>query len=199
MSDRAINQSPDAVRRLSAQNVKQVIASITWLSPEDRACLSRLMAEMLPRWDAALHSERLLKFAKGDIAAGDVRAAGVIVLSNMLAALAKNTTAHRTGEDSAARETAVFQSVRHLHRLILENLLPEPDCKQNVEDTDDAKLAVDFNHAIYARFGEEVDATVIAIAATTIFRTYVAALPTEARAEMVDRFVKILNHIRNEP
>lgn len=78
-----------------------------------------MMLEVLPRWEAQLHSERLLKFAGGDVAAGDVRAAGVMVLSNMLDSLARNTTVAMPGEDN---EAAIVEVRTNLHALILDNL-----------------------------------------------------------------------------
>jgi hypothetical protein len=80
------------------------------------------MLEMLPRWEAHLHSERLRKFTRGDTAAGDVRAAGVTVLSNMLNTLVRNTTVAAPGED---REAVIWETTKRLHALILDNLTAE--------------------------------------------------------------------------
>ena len=102
MSATAVHQTPKAIRRLSLRSVREQIRKVDWLSPADRSCLERLMTEVLPRWDAALHAERLLKFAKGDVTSGDVRASGVIVISNMLAQLVRNTTATAEGENREA-------------------------------------------------------------------------------------------------
>lgn len=121
MSATAIHQTPEAIRRLSLRSVREQIRRIDWLSPADRSCLERLMTDMLPRWDAALHAERLLKFAKGERGSEDVRSAGVMVLSNMLAQLARNTTATSAAED---REAIIWEVTQKLHQLMLENVRP---------------------------------------------------------------------------
>lgn len=124
MSAEAIRQTPDAVRRLSARAVRTYCAALTWMSPEEKRFLERMMLEILPRWDAYLHELRLEKFAKGVTHSGDVRACGVMLLSNMLMTLVRNTTVEKPGED---RETVLWETAKKLHALILDNLRPGGD------------------------------------------------------------------------
>lgn len=123
MTGEAIRQTPDGVRRLSARAVRTYCDALTWMSPPEKRQLERMMLEILPRWDAYLHELRLEKFARGETHSGDVRANGVMLLSNMLMSLVRNTTATKPGED---REAVLWETAQKLNGLILDNLKPGP-------------------------------------------------------------------------
>jgi len=124
MTAEAIRQTPDAIRRLSARAVRAQVAALTWMDDPAKRSLESMLLEFLPRWDAYLHERRLLKFAKGEIVSGDVRADGVMLLSNMLTHLVRNTTATEPGDD---REAIVWETTQKLCALILDNLRPGTD------------------------------------------------------------------------
>lgn len=185
-----IDESPDSVRRKSLRSVREQMQQITWLTPEDRACLERTMLEILPRWEAHLHSERRRKLAAGDTVAADMRAAGVMLLSNMLDSLARNTTAPQQGEDHEYREAAILRTIINLHALILENLLPKK------RPTGDEALTVVLNRAIQPFFPDgQISVREIAIACGALYGGHLRDVPQPTRREMFEQFSSILRGI----
>jgi hypothetical protein len=178
MSARSAATTPDAVRRQSSRIVEQQIDAIPWLKPGERAMMHRVVGDILPRFAAAIHRERILRYTSGSESSGDVKSAGVMLLSNMLDVLAKNTTVELPGDD---RQRVVWAETRRLHDLILDNLQKaEP-----IETEDNAVyLAICFRDIITKTFaGGGVESNAVVIACLIILQNCMETIPDEKRRE----------------
>lgn len=102
-----MTQTVDEVMAAAREAITSQVPALP-LSPEHRFGLEKWMLAILPVFNGLVHQARL-----ENVEAGEVRARGVMLLSNMLAVLVNNTT-----PDRAARPAAL----RRLNKLILENL-----------------------------------------------------------------------------
>ncbi len=101
-------ETAEQVEARSRRNIHISMMQITWLPPPQRTRLTEWMLEFIPALDRAVHERRL-----EGIPAAEIRAAGVMVLSNMLDTIVINTT----------REKSARQSVRrNLFKLMQENI-----------------------------------------------------------------------------
>lgn len=110
-------ETVDQVRERAREEYRRQLSLHPWLNDparaDDLAEMERVFTGFLPHFDAWIHDTRLR-----NVPVGTVRATGVMVLSNALDVLVRNTTVN----DPHARATAR----RKLHKLILDNLKPGP-------------------------------------------------------------------------
>jgi hypothetical protein len=194
MSATEIKQTPEGVRRLAIQSIKNSLSTST-LPPADLALLARFMLAFVPKFHAMLHEERIQKMnVVRDMRSGDIKATGVIVLSNMLQALSRNTTAENPGED---RDVVTWAETRRLHALLLDNLKDNEQSTGDQSEDDAVMLALEFNEGIKRLFEDAggVPADVITIACMITLEGYFAQLPPERKAEIVTKIAPRLKEI----
>lgn len=121
MSATIIKETPDDIKDCVRRNIIRQIASLTWMPDDEKVELSNAMQDILPLWHAWLHQQRLKAWTQENEKSEKTRARGVMVLSNMLSALARNTTTELRGE---VREDVIWQVTKKLSKLIRNNLDP---------------------------------------------------------------------------
>lgn len=122
MSGSRATETIDDLKARVVRSIAEEVGAMSWISDADKSDLTDVMTEILPLWHAWIHRRRQRGWLTGADQVPAVRAVGVTVLSNMLSALARNTTvALPSGED---RELTIWRVTKHLHRLVLDNLKP---------------------------------------------------------------------------
>lgn len=175
----------DAVRRASLRQIQ--VDSMTWELPaNERAALKRFLEETLPRFEMAIHEERLQK-SGGPI----TRMCGLQAIQFMLGTLVRNTTGPLDGETPESRETRILAETIKMHGQILglhgeEQNRPFEIATAKVMSSD---LASAMHQAMKPFFPDgSVSVGEVTSACGAISAAYLAALPEADREKLTDQF-----------
>lgn len=187
-----MTQTTDAVRRASLRQIQ--VDSMTWELPaKERTALKRFLEETLPRFEMAIHEERLQK-SGADI----TKKCGLQALQFMLGTLVRNTTGPLDGETPESRETRILAETIKMHGQILglhgeEQNRPFEIAAAKIQTSD---LASAMHQAMKPFFPDgSVSVGEVTSACGAIATCYLAALPEGISEENVDKFCNFVRQV----
>lgn len=154
----------DGIRRQALRHVRETLHKAI-LSKEQREVSTRMYEDILPRFHAALHQERLEASP-----AGLVRTAGTDLLTDMLSVLIDNTTAPEQ---------------RQVERMRAHAMMAESRGQNDLGSFMNTALRVYFS-------GREIQLSEVVTAAASIALSYIISIPREQWDPQVESLCKRL-------